>query len=222
MLKASPRLLAVMTISAASAYAAWLPPPAIAQTDDSVTITTTLLPCPSAEENVDNLKASVKCHEDRIRELDQAQKMLRDNFSTVFNRLDALEKEMKGPRKTVELIPAAKMAITTAYWSGGDRNRRFTCAPLEEKPGHTIWGAKLGEAERLRPTYTVGNRVVEGNLAKFGARSTRGCAPSPYCDSHGEYCEAQARSRGCYINTEWLQWLRRRAEAPENYETVCQ
>lgn len=208
--------------------------PALSQADTRTSPQTSLLPCPDADTSGESLRARTLCLEERIRELDQAQRVLLGNFNTVFDQLKELGLEVNGPEHKFELIPAVMMARTTSFLNG-NQLEVFECSPLPQRPGFTIWGATLGAAETLIPDNRIINFggggirsggtssiLVPGNLKKFGATSARGCAPEPHCIGGGRYCTAQSRTQGCYVDTAWLEWLRRRADAIETYEAVCQ
>lgn len=167
----------------------------------------------------DELKEYTECLDDRIEQLKDSQNLLLNSILDLHDKFAAamaeLKLELDGPNRIVELIPAAKEAITHGYWAGGTQVRSFNCVtPASPKSGFTIFGAQLSAKFRFN----------NSNWKAVGASSFRGCAPAPFCDSAGEFCENQSRAAGCYVNNVWFEWKKRRVardKSPLNYNTVC-
>lgn len=160
------------------------------------------------------------CLEDRIEQLKDSQNLLLSSILDLHDKFDealvALKLELDGPERVVELIPATQLAVTHGYWAGGAKKRVFDCVPrANPKAGFKIFGAGLSNEIRLNIS----------NFGQYSPGNLRGCAPPPFCDSAGEFCQIQTRAAGCYVNTLWFEWKKRRVsrdKSPLNYNTVCQ
>ncbi len=177
-------------------------------------------PCPFPEpENFEQVSERMTCIESRFDELRETQNLLlrtQQNLVTQLGETAAkIDYSIYGPPKDLEKIPAVKLAITTAYWSGGAASAKFNCIPpLQNKPGKTRIGGELSPEVRLHPLT---------NLAEYGG-NFRGCAPEPQCDSAGEFCNVQSRASGCYVATTWHNWYvegQKRKSLPVELSEIC-
>ena len=92
---------------------------------------------------------------------------------------------------------------STAFWSGGAKNREWICeTPPKDfeliiiETEHRVIGKNIG--------YCVG----EGS----------------YCDSAGEYCVDTVVSEGCLINIDWLNWYKDKTKdelLPYSDRVIC-
>ena len=165
-------------------------------------------PCKvDGEPNIDKLSGKIDCLEGRIDILLENHQLLIDIIGKlrIENReaLTRVDYELLGPERVVELIPANSKAVTKSYWAKGTQGRTYECSPLAEREGFEIYGATLSAEQR-----------------------GRACNPAPNeCNSSGEWCNFQSRTTGCYVNSDWLDWMKRysaRNGISLNYETVCQ
>jgi hypothetical protein len=176
-------------------------------------------PCPFPEaENLEQVTERLSCMEDRFEELRETQNLLLRTQQSLYKQLGEtagkIDAAINPPPKALERHPSVKLAVTHGYWSGGSRKRVFNCVPaLGSKKGKTLIGGKLSAEVRL-------------DLGNFGSYGTgpRGCAPSPFCDSAGEFCNVQSRAAGCYVNTAWYNWYterQKRLSLPVSQTEIC-
>lgn len=176
-------------------------------------------PCPHpAPSSLDEMSERIQCLEERFEELRETQNLLLKTQQNLVVQLTEtaakIDYNIFGPPKELETLAAVKLAVTIGYWASGARHTRFPCvAVLGAKAGKTLVGSRLSGEVRLTLT----------NLGEYGT-GFRGCAPGPYCDSAGEFCNVQSRAAGCYVSTAWYKWYtdgQKKKNLPIKQTEIC-
>lgn len=176
-------------------------------------------PCPYPEpQDFQQVSERLNCIEQRFDELIQMQNLLLKTQQNLVEQLGEtaakIDYDIYGPPKALHRFDQVKLAVTHGYWAGGQQVRAFNCVPpLEAKLGMTLIGGTLSKQIRLNIQ----------NWAEYGGNS-RGCAPAPFCDSAGEFCNVQSRTAGCYVSTAWYTWYtegQKRKSLPISQAEIC-
>ena len=177
-------------------------------------------PCPHPDpEDFQQISERLNCIEDRFDELRQTQNLLLRTQQNLVKQLGEtaakIDYNIYGPPKELERFNSVKLAVTHGYWAGGQQVRVFNCVPpLGAKSGKTLIGGALTDQIRL---------VNGQNVTEYGG-NFRGCAPDPFCDSAGEFCNVQSRAAGCYVSTAWYTWYtegQKRKNLPISQSELC-
>ena len=173
--------------------------------------------CPEVNpQNLDGIQARMSCLQEEITAAATIDVLAEIN-KELLEELARLRGELEGPKKDVIQIPAQQRVWTRGHWSHGQHWRDFECVDRKRK----VWsGRDLPRDFGLPPNP---NRRV---YRRFGAglsewKGGGGCQDRGFCDSAGEHCSSKDRERGCFVNTDWYEWVVRRQMMPLNYVNVC-
>lgn len=186
---------------------------------------------------IEEASLRLECSEKRVLDLAEETSILQKAVveqHSIF--LKKIEEEINGPEKV--FIPIPHVEFYEIYigdinnW--GRRSNPTRCGnaqEIDQKDGFTVVGAVVSGEKHL-----ISNHYKPGQYAElyFRMSDTIGslyrfwqCPMPRPCRSRTptqRFCSYASRNAGCYVNNEWLEWFKRRAEQlriPVDAHTVC-
>lgn len=143
--------------------------------------------CGDLADNPADTTKRLQCLDEQVADLQDRIKVVQDAVLKLLeNQADQIAKQAESlARPNFVRLPEFVHA-TRGFWAGGGANQLHVCKGYE-------------------PNQTGYTLVEIRNEVRVMGRGT--CAPSPFCDSAGEFCH-DVLVRGCYVRSELLPTLR--------------